>query len=443
MGAPPTRGWDVVFGSTVDLLQEMCNDNFAKNDQLNTAVSVPPTISLNGSNQIVFRCLPVNYPGAYDVALDLASVTVTPVPGDTGALLDTYQMCFGAAPFSVSAATGGDDASATSIGNRLNGSVSNQCLPFETRVRRGEEGIELEPQVQALLEALSPQFLAFASLVDSSGAPVGQLLTPFVSASPTPPSGDAFAAFAGDEALGIEANSAGSNALYALWDYFLLNNLVKPKLATSFGVDESVITVSADEPAVLAVDAPLKLKDGVTLTNLTMKIASQGMALSMTVAVEKDAEIFGIPLSTTMHGDLSVTAAQTVDSSTDPPTVGFTIVSTEASFDQEEVAKFVALGVMEQVFEAFSPVDRSNPSYYIVAVLALIVFLLVWAVLLLILAIAADNQDEVLEKVQEKLNEKLDENRRAMDGATTLDEVAYNLGTISFLTITPAQADTS
>lgn len=451
MATAPTCNWDLVFSATTDFLQQVCNKNFATNTQLRAALSEAPTISLTSANQIAFTCLPKNHPGTYVVNLNLASVSVTPVTGDDDATFTHYQMCFaeagGEAPFSVSPGSGGDQASAMAIQDNLNDSVSGQCFTFETNVRRNQDGIEISPTVEALLQALSPQYMSFASLLDSSGAAAGQLLAPIMSASATPPSESPFTAFSGSSALNIAGNSPTSNSLYALWDYFLLDSIVKPKLANSFGISESAITVSTGEPAVLTVTTPIEMDSDkgkeISLENFTMQVTSSGIALSMTCVVEKDVVIAGNSLSATVHGNLSFTLAQTVDNTTDPATVGFEIVDLDASFDQEEVAKYVSLGVMNTVYHAFDAINPGPPLSYIYLLIAIIVFAIVDVVLLAILAMAGENMDEVTQKIEDDLNAKFDDNRRDVKSAVTINEIVYDCGTISFLTIDVASYEPS
>jgi hypothetical protein len=98
----------------------------------------------------------------------------------------------------------------------------------------------------------------------------------------------------------------GSDLLFAIWDYYLLDSLVVPALADKFGVDESAFSVSQN-PAVLTLDkdVTVKDKDGKevgTLTALTMQITEDGFD----VECEVKAQPIIVPWVATFSGTIAL-----------------------------------------------------------------------------------------------------------------------------------------
>lgn len=422
----PTLGWDVVGGMTVSILQEVANTNYATNEQLLQAWDGPPTIALNAANQIVFTVEPKRYTGAYDVALDLAAVTVTQLPeDDTGSTGPSYQMCFTSTPFSVTASTGGNAGNAIGYAASLNHAVGNQCLSFNIDPSKNASSTSLDPQAQALLKSLAPKLMVFASLVDSQGAAVGQLLVPFMSTASAPPSGDVFSAFSGDDTLDVASQSAQSNAMYALWDYFVLNSLLKPTLAQSLGIEESEITVSTAEPAVLKVDGTVKLKKGGTLSGMTVQFVDEGVQISATVDIEKNTEIAGVSYHSEVSGGVTITLALAPDNSTSPATIGLTVISVSSDLDPEELAQWVAVGIAAEVYAAF------GAFYYLFFILTMVIFAVV---LLILFELSSATVDTFIEN---EINDKLADQRQDLPESITIDKVLYGLGMVTFLAYDP------
>lgn len=443
MATPPTHGWDVVAGTTLDVLQQAANTAYLTNKKFQQSWRAAPTLALNAKNQIVFTVLPYRYTGAYDVALDLAAVTVVPVPGtDPQKKVPSYQACFTSTPFSVTAAEGGDPDDAPSYADSLNQAVADKCLPFETRARQQDDGLPIGAQGQAILSGLTPQLMVFASLVDPEGAAVGQLLAPYMSTQAAPPSGDVFAAFSGDEALDVASQNAESNSVYALWDYFLLTNMVKPKLAQSFGIDESDITVSDTEPAVLTVGVPVTLAPegnqdlDVTLSALTLQFTAEGIQVSADADVKKTTEIAGTAYGSEISGDLTVTLALSPDNSPDMPSIGLVVTSVSGSFDPEGLAQWVTVALVAKVYEALG--DLTKALFLLVLFLVLvIVFILLLIVFAILSATGTDLATSIEDAIEKALNTKLAENRIPLSSALTVDSVVYDLGTVLFLTYSP------
>lgn len=450
MATAPNNDWDIVFGATASLIQQVANKNFSTNSELNSVLVAPPTISLNSSNQIVFDIAPQNYTGTYSVALDLAAISVTPIANSgTNALLPKYQMCFaevdGQAPFTVTVGEGGSQESASAIQGNLNQSATGQCFPIETNVRRDKDGIEVGANVQALLNVLSPQYMAFASLVNASGGAVDQLLIPVVSDGGTQPSESPFDAFSGSTVLDIGSSSAGSNSLYSLWDYFFLDSMVKPKLADAFNISENSIMVSSTEPAVLTVNTPISLsaakRDSVTLNNFTVQFVSNGIQIQTGFTVKNSTVIASIPLSASVNGSMTLVIAETLNTSGSSETVGLQIVSLDASMDSsdQEIAKFVSLRILEAVYHAFDKVNPGPPLSQIYFLIALLAFLIVDVFVLAALSIAGEDPSSVTDKMKKQLNDRLSEFQRTLNPAVSIDEVVYDLGTIDYLTLNPDQ----
>lgn len=180
----------------------------------------------------------------------------------------------------------------------------------------------------------------------------------------------------------------------------------------------------------LKVNGTIKLKKGATLSGMTLQFTDEGIQISATADVKKNTEIAGVSYPSEVSGDITITLALDPDNSTDPSTIGLTVVSVSGAFDQKEVAQWVAIGIAARVDAAF------GTFYYLFIIFTMLMFAVVFIVLFILFAFtsASGTVDTLIEN---EINDKLAEQRPDLPKSITIDNVVYDLGTVAFLTYDP------
>lgn len=178
------------------------------------------------------------------------------------------------------------------------------------------------------LNPVIPTTSNFITIPNADDGDASQLMVLMMAANVLQPSGDASdysSQFASDSTLIIPD---GSNFEVAIEDYWFMETVIVPQLATALDVSTSDFDVSQD-PAVVTLNTDVKLPDNdqnATMTKCTVEFDNGGLSIDMKIEVS----YFVIEFS----GTLTVTPVDNGDG-TESFTVAFTDPTVELSWNQD------------------------------------------------------------------------------------------------------------